>query len=90
MSPGFHVQDLGYTFNNPYAPAAYPEAQDSLQTAIVSFVQKGVPMMKNGQRFPHPGMQRALVNITSTAEKVVSSRVNATRCAWWGDLGLYH
>ena len=86
VSPGFHTQDLDYTFGNPFSPAPFPAAQDGLQTAIVSFVQTGTPMTTIGRKFPHPGMHGALVNITGSGEVLAESKVNATRCAWWGNM----
>jgi hypothetical protein len=85
VSPGVHVQDLTYTFNNPIQPAPFKKAQDALQNAVVSFVQTGVAKYEEGRPFPVWGSERDIVNITSSGGELSQSRVNTTRCAWWRD-----
>ncbi|RBQ68334.1 hypothetical protein FVER14953_13995 [Fusarium verticillioides] len=82
VSPGFHIQDLSYTFGTP-ATAMRP-SQKSLQLAIASFVLKGVPVLGNGKEFPIFGDEGLLVNITAAgAISSVPNSVNQTRCKWW-------
>lgn len=84
VSPGFHVQDLSYTFGNASKPAPFPEAQESLQLAIGSFAQGGVPLLKSSESFPLFGNEKMIVNITSEGrEPSVRTLVNQTRCDWW-------
>ncbi|KAI3327863.1 alpha/beta-hydrolase [Xylariaceae sp. AK1471] len=84
VTPGFHIQDLRYTFED-YSPIPAPAAREVLQQAIVSFVLQGSPKIKSLPKpgFPHWGSEQKLVNITNTGAEVSSSRPNATRCAWW-------
>lgn len=86
ISPGFHIQDLKYTFNDPTSPAPWPKAQDALQEAIVTFVQGGVPEFTNHEAFPHLGSHGTIVNITSQGAVETTRKVNATRCDWWAKL----
>ncbi|KAL6900031.1 Alpha/Beta hydrolase protein [Trichoderma evansii] len=86
ISPGFHIQDLKYTFNDPTSPAPWPKAQDALQEAIVTFVQGGVPEFTNHKAFPHLGSHGTIVNITSQGAVETTRNVNATRCEWWANL----
>ncbi|GFP52825.1 carboxylesterase patB [Trichoderma asperellum] len=86
ISPGFHIQDLKYTFNDPTSPAPWPKAQDALQEAIVTFVQGGVPKFTNHETFPHLGSHGTIVNITSQGAVETTRNVNATRCDWWANL----
>ncbi|KAF5618588.1 carboxylesterase family [Fusarium sp. NRRL 52700] len=82
VSPGFHIQDLSYTFGTP--AAAIRPSQKSLQLAIASFVLKGVPVLEGGKEFPIFGDEGLLVNITAAgAVTSVPSNVNQTRCEWW-------
>ncbi|KAF5021002.1 hypothetical protein F66182_6933 [Fusarium sp. NRRL 66182] len=82
VSPGFHIQDLSYTFGTP-ATAMRP-SQKSLQLAIASFVLKGVPILEGGKDFPIFGDEGLLVNITAAgAAPSVPNNVNQTRCEWW-------
>ncbi|CAJ0554867.1 Ff.00g133800.m01.CDS01 [Fusarium sp. VM40] len=82
VSPGFHIQDLSYTFGNP-ATAIRP-SQKSLQLAIASFVLKGVPVLEGGKEFPVFGDEGLLVNITAVgAVPSVLNNLNQTRCKWW-------
>ncbi|KAL7786970.1 alpha/beta-hydrolase [Trichoderma ceciliae] len=86
ISPGFHIQDLKYTFNDPTSPAPWPKAQDALQEAIVTFVQGGVPEFDGHKSFPHLGSHSTIVNITSQGPIETTSKVNGTRCDWWADV----
>ncbi|KAL2202023.1 alpha/beta-hydrolase [Sarocladium strictum] len=52
VPPGFHTQDLRYTFNAPGASVPFPKAQHELQSAIVSFAQNDVPTTADGKDFP--------------------------------------
>lgn len=88
VSPGFHIQDLKYTFNDPASPAPWPKAQDALQEAIVTFVQGGVPKFTNHKAFPHLGPHGTIVNITSQGAVETTRNVNATRCEWWANLAV--
>ncbi|CAG9977280.1 unnamed protein product [Clonostachys byssicola] len=82
VSPGFHIQDLSFTFGTT-ATAARP-SQKSLQLAIASFVLKGVPALEGGKEFPVFGDEGLLVNITAAgAVPSVPNSVNQTRCEWW-------
>ncbi|KAF4462512.1 alpha beta-hydrolase [Fusarium albosuccineum] len=82
VSPGFHIQDLSYTFGTP-ATAMRP-SQKALQLAIASFVLKGVPVLEGGNEFPIFGDEGLLVNITAAgAVPSVPNNVNQTRCEWW-------
>ncbi|EXK79032.1 hypothetical protein FOQG_16325 [Fusarium oxysporum f. sp. raphani 54005] len=82
VSPGFHIQDLSYTFGTP-ATAMRP-SQRSLQLAIASFVLKGVPVLEGGKEFPIFGDEGLLVNITAAgAVPSVPNNLNQTRCKWW-------
>jgi len=45
-SPGFHTQDLKYTFNDPAGPAFNPGMQEVLQMALATFVVSGTPVLK--------------------------------------------
>uniref|UniRef100_A0A8H7K424 Carboxylic ester hydrolase n=1 Tax=Bionectria ochroleuca TaxID=29856 RepID=A0A8H7K424_BIOOC len=86
VSPGFHTQDLKYTFNDPATPAFRPIAQDILQRAIASFTINGEPVTKsNGtyEAFPTWGSGKSLVRINGDGFSVGTSVVNETRCAWW-------
>lgn len=86
VSPGFHIQDLQYTFNDPSTAAAWPKAQDALQEAIITFVQGGVPEFTGHKAFPHIGSHGTLVNITAQGPVQATSKVNATRCDWWANV----
>uniref|UniRef100_A0A8H7TW17 Carboxylic ester hydrolase n=1 Tax=Bionectria ochroleuca TaxID=29856 RepID=A0A8H7TW17_BIOOC len=82
VSPGFHIQDLSFTFGTT-ATAARP-SQKSLQLAIASFVLKGVPVLEGGKEFPVFGDEGLLVNITAAgAVPSVPNNINQTRCEWW-------
>ncbi|PNP61192.1 hypothetical protein FNYG_14109 [Fusarium nygamai] len=82
VSPGFHIQDLSYTFGTP-ATAMRP-SQKSLQLAIASFVLKGVPVLEGGKEFPIFGDEGLLLNITAAgAMSSVPNSLNQTRCKWW-------
>ncbi|RKL50890.1 hypothetical protein BFJ72_g343 [Fusarium proliferatum] len=82
VSPGFHIQDLSYTFGTP-ATAMRP-SQKSLQLAIASFVLKGAPVLEGGKEFPIFGDKGLLVNITAVgAMPSVPNNLNQTRCKWW-------
>uniref|UniRef100_A0A0B7KKN8 Carboxylic ester hydrolase n=1 Tax=Bionectria ochroleuca TaxID=29856 RepID=A0A0B7KKN8_BIOOC len=82
VSPGFHIQDLSFTFGTT-ATAARP-SQKSLQLAIASFVLKGVPVLEGGKEFPVFGEEGLLVNITAAgAVPSVPNNINQTRCEWW-------
>ncbi|VUC31343.1 unnamed protein product [Clonostachys rosea] len=86
VSPGFHIQDLKYTFNDPTSPAPRPIAQDILQRAIASFTINGEPVTKsNGtyEAFPTWGTEKSLVRISGDGFSIDKSVVNETRCAWW-------
>ncbi|CAG9984033.1 unnamed protein product [Clonostachys byssicola] len=86
VSPGFHTQDLKYTFNDPATPAFRPIAQDILQRAIASFTINGEPVTKsNGtyEAFPTWGSEKSLIRIEGDSLSVRTSVVNETRCAWW-------
>ncbi|EEU40553.1 uncharacterized protein NECHADRAFT_76924 [Fusarium vanettenii 77-13-4] len=63
VTPGLHIQDLKYTFNDPQSPAYRPIAQDILQTALTSFVVNGVPQLKGGctDKFLHWGIDQTLI-----------------------------
>ncbi|KAF4447925.1 carboxylesterase family protein [Fusarium austroafricanum] len=79
VSPGFHIQDLSYTFGTT-ATAMRP-SQKSLQLAIASFVLKGVPILEGGKEFPIFGDEGLLVNITAAgAVPSVPNNINQTRC----------
>lgn len=87
MSPGFHIQDLAYTFGSDVQPAGIPKAQDHLQRAIASFVMTGVPLRESGEAFPVFGDDFTTVNITSAGTATpVPSKANATRCDWWASV----
>ncbi|KAL6790825.1 alpha/beta-hydrolase [Trichoderma sp. SZMC 28012] len=86
VSPGFHIQDLQYTFNDPSTPAPWPKAQDALQEAIITFVQGGVPEFSNHKAFPHLGVHSTIVNITAQGPVQATSKVNATRCDFWANV----
>lgn len=88
VSPGFHIQDLKYTFNDPASPAPWPKAQDALQEAIITFVQEGVPKFTNHKAFPYLGSRGVIVNVTSHGAVETTRNVNATRCEWWANLAL--
>ncbi|CAI6094443.1 unnamed protein product [Clonostachys chloroleuca] len=86
VSPGFHTQDLKYTFNDPATPAFRPIAQDILQRAIASFTINGEPVTKsNGtyEAFPTWGSEKSLIRINGDGFSVGTNVVNETRCAWW-------
>jgi hypothetical protein len=86
VSPGFHIQDLKYTFNDPTSPAPWPKAQDALQEAIITFVQGGVPRFTDHKAFPHLGSHGTIVNVTSQGAVETIRNLNATRCEWWANL----
>ncbi|RKK87047.1 hypothetical protein BFJ71_g13506 [Fusarium oxysporum] len=82
VSPGFHNQDLSYTFGTT-ATAMRP-SQRSLQLARASFVLKGVPVLEGGKEFPIFGDEGLLLNITAAgAVPSVPNNLNQTRCKWW-------
>ncbi|KAJ4040863.1 hypothetical protein NW763_012595 [Fusarium oxysporum] len=79
VSPGFHIQDLFYTFGTP-ATAMRP-SQRSLQLAIASFVLKGMSVLDGRKEFPILGDEALLVNITAAgAMPSVPDNLNKTRC----------
>jgi hypothetical protein len=86
ISPGFHIQDLKYTFNDPTSPAPWPKAQDALQEAIITFVQGGVPEFVDHKAFPHIESHSTIVNITTQGAVEATRDVNATRCEWWANV----
>ncbi|KAF4966556.1 hypothetical protein FSARC_5798 [Fusarium sarcochroum] len=88
VTPGLHIQDLKYTFNDPQSPAFKPVAQDILQTALTSFVVNGVPQIKDGciDKFPHWGVDQTLVSINNDGARIAANTVNETRCDWWRSL----
>ncbi|KAF7541854.1 hypothetical protein G7054_g346 [Neopestalotiopsis clavispora] len=86
VSPGFHTQDLAYTFNDPQSPVPFPQAQDLLQRSIVNFVQNGVSILDDhNQSYPVWGSNQSVLKITGTGAEIVKSGINETRCVWWRD-----
>ena len=88
IQPGYHAQDLGYTFDGPDGPVPFPDAKDTLQGAIVSFVQTGTPKMEDGSQYPRWGTQGLMVNVTAEETYVAGHGVNKTRCDWWAKLDI--
>ncbi|SPO04632.1 related to cholinesterase [Cephalotrichum gorgonifer] len=88
LSPGFHTQDLAYTFDFPGAPVPFAQTKDFWQNAIVSFTRTGKPEIGDGSEFPKWGSQGLLVNMTETKSYVAVNRVNKTRCDWWAQVDL--
>lgn len=83
VPPGFHTQDLRYTFDAPGASVPFPKAQHELQSAIVSFAQNDMPRTSDGEDFPSWGGIGHLVNITAAGAVPSLDKVNNTRCEWW-------
>ncbi|KAI9151316.1 acetylcholinesterase [Paramyrothecium foliicola] len=83
VSPGFHIQDLKYTFDDHATATRAPIAKAVLQRALASYTVNGEPDIYGGGSFPRWKEERAVLNITETGGSVSKSRVNGTRCAWW-------
>lgn len=88
VSPGFHTQDLKYTFNDPASPAPFPQAQNLLQASIATFVQTGIPALSDDheQAYPIWGHNQSVVKITERDVGIMRSDINETRCNWWRDV----
>ncbi|ETS81520.1 hypothetical protein PFICI_06522 [Pestalotiopsis fici W106-1] len=87
IPPGFHTQDLKYTFNDPTSPVPFPQAQDLIQRSIATFVKIGIPVLDSKeQTYPVWGSNHSTLKVAEIGAQVGRSGINETRCTWWRDV----
>lgn len=88
IPPGFHGQDVSYTFFNGATTALPTGVQNgtvavALQEFLTSFVKDGRPFANGIRQFNMYGPDAAVLDLNMTSiTEVRDSNANA-RCAWW-------
>ncbi|KAK5416958.1 hypothetical protein LTR06_002945 [Exophiala xenobiotica] len=90
VPPGFHGQDIAYTYYNYQGSSATVIAPlaEELQGYLVNFAKTGNPNGPGLPYFPIYGSNSSINALNATSIKQQRDDVANERCAWWGK-GLF-